>query len=70
MLVLPERERTKKGAIGVETKGVTYKIPPDLHNQISEEIRERASTMSKCTEIVIREQYATVTNKLLEIGDT
>lgn len=37
MLVLPERERTKKGAIGVETKGVTCKIPLDLHNQISEE---------------------------------
>ena len=34
MLVLPERERTKKGAIGVETKGVTCKIPLDLHNQI------------------------------------
>lgn len=31
MLVLPERERTKKGAIGVETKGVTCKIPLDLH---------------------------------------
>ena len=38
MLVLPERERTKKGAIGVETKGVTCKIPLDLHNRISEEI--------------------------------
>lgn len=30
MLVLPERERKKKGAIGVETKGVTCKIPLDL----------------------------------------
>ena len=46
MLVLPERKRTKKGAIGVETKGVTCKIPLDLHNRISEEIRETESTMS------------------------
>ena len=54
MLVLPERERTKKGAIGVETKGVTCKIPLDLHNQISEEIRETESTMSKFIEMIIR----------------
>ena len=33
MLVLPERERTKKGAIGVETKGVTCKIPLDLQKK-------------------------------------
>ena len=57
MLVLPERERTKKGAIGVETKGVTCKIPLDLHNQISEEIRETESTMSKFIEMIIREHY-------------
>ena len=35
MLVLPERERTKKGAIGVETKGVTCKIPLDLLNDFN-----------------------------------
>ena len=59
MLVLPERERTKKGAIGVETKGETCKIPLDLHNQISEEIRETESTMSKFIEMIIREHYET-----------
>lgn len=31
----------------METKGVTCKIPLDLHNMISEEIRETESTMSK-----------------------
>ena len=31
----------------METKGVTCKIPLDLHNRISEEIRETESTMSK-----------------------
>ena len=30
----------------METKGVTCKIPLDLHNRISEEIRETESTMS------------------------
>ena len=55
MLVLPERERTKKGAIGVETKGVTCKIPLDLHNRISEEMREKELTVSQYIELVIRE---------------
>ena len=31
----------------METKGVTCKIPLELHNRISEEIRETESTMSK-----------------------
>mgnify|MGYP005763266161 CR=1 FL=1 len=70
MLVLPERERTKKGAIGVETKGVTCKIPLDLHNQISEEIRETESTMSKFIEMVIREHYEKGANKVMEKGRT
>ena len=39
----------------METKGVTCKIPLDLHNRISEEIRETESTMSKFIEMVIRE---------------
>ena len=64
MLVLPERERTKKGAIGVETKGVTCKIPLDLHNQISEEIRETESTMSKFIEMIIREHYEKGANRI------
>lgn len=70
MLVLPERERTKKGAIGVETKGVTCKIPLDLHNQISEEIRETESTMSKFIEMVIREHYEKGANRIMEKGRT
>ena len=41
----------------METKGVTCKIPVDLHNQISEEIREKESTMSKFIEMIIREHY-------------
>ena len=41
----------------METKGLTCKIPLELHNQISEEIRETESTMSKFIEMVIREHY-------------
>ena len=70
MLVLPERERTKKGAIGVETKGVTCKIPLNLHNQISEEIRDTESTMSKFIEMVIREHYEKGANRIMEKGRT
>lgn len=70
MLVLPERERKKKGAIGVETKGVTCKIPLDLHNQISEEIRETESTMSKFIEMIIREHYEKGANRIMEKGRT
>ena len=70
MLVLPERERTKKGAIGVETKGVTCKIPLDLHNQISEEIKETESTMSKFIEMIIREHYEKGANRIMEKGRT
>lgn len=70
MLVLPERERTKKGAISVETKGVTCKIPLDLHNQISEEIRETERAMSKFIEMVIREHYEKGANRIMEKGRT
>ena len=41
----------------METKGLTCKIPLDLHNQISEEIRETESSMSKFIEMFIREHY-------------
>ena len=34
----------------METKGITCKIPLDLHNRISEEIRETESTISKFIE--------------------
>ena len=70
MLVLPERERTKKGAIGVETKGVTCKIPLDLHNRVSEEIRETESTISKFIEMVIMEHYEKGAVKVMEKGRT
>ena len=54
----------------METKGVTCKIPLDLHNQISEEIRETESTMSKFIEMVIREHYEKGANKIMEKGRT
>ena len=54
----------------METKGVTCKIPLELHNQISEEIRERESTMSKFIEMVIREHYEKGANKIMEKGRT
>ena len=41
----------------METKGVTCKIPLDLHNRITEEIKQNESTMSKFIEQVIREHY-------------
>ena len=41
----------------METKGLTCKIPLDLHNKISEEIREKGSTLSRFIEMVIREHY-------------
>ena len=54
----------------METKGVTCKIPLDLHNRISEEIRETESTMSKFIEMVIREHYEKGVNKTMEKGRT
>lgn len=54
----------------METKGVTCKIPLDLHNQISEEIRETESTMSKFIEMVIREHYEKEAVKVMEKGRT
>lgn len=54
----------------METKGVTCKIPLELHNQISEEIRETESTMSKFIEMVIREHYEKGANKIMEKGRT
>ena len=54
----------------METKGVTCKIPLELHNQISEEIRETESTMSKFIEMVIREHYEKGAVKVMEKGRT
>ena len=39
----------------VETKGITCKIPLDLHSRISEEMREKELTVSQYIELVIRE---------------
>ena len=39
----------------METKGITCKIPLDLHEQISEEMRESGRTVSQYTEMIIRE---------------
>lgn len=41
----------------METKGVACKIPLELHNRISEEIRETESIMSKFIERIITEHY-------------
>lgn len=41
----------------METKGVTCKIPLDLHNRINEEIKQNESTMSKFIEQIILEHY-------------
>ena len=42
----------------METKGVTCKIPLDLHNRITEEIRQNDSTMNRFIEQIILEHYA------------
>ena len=39
----------------METKGVTCKIPLDLHQRASEEMREKGMTVSQYIEMVIRE---------------
>ena len=54
----------------METKGVTCKIPLDLHNMISEEIRETESTMSKFIEMIIQEHYEKGAGKVMAKGRT
>ena len=54
----------------METKGVTCKIPLDLHNRISEEIREMESTMSKFIEMIIQEHYEKGAGKVMAKGRT
>ncbi len=41
----------------MEMKGITCKIPQDLHAKITEEIRASGSTMSKFIEMVINSYY-------------
>ncbi len=54
----------------METKGVTCKIPLELHNRISEEIRQTESTMSKFIEMVIQEHYEKGAVTVMEKGRT
>ena len=54
----------------METKGVTCKIPLELHNKISEEIRETESTMSKFIEMIITEHYEKGAVTVMEKGRT
>lgn len=54
----------------METKGITCKIPLDLHNRISEEIRETETTMSKFMEMIIQEHYAKGADKVMAKGRT
>ena len=42
----------------METKGVTCKIPLELHDRITAEIRQNESTMSKFIEQIVLEHYA------------
>ena len=54
----------------METEGVTCKIPLELHNRISEEIRETESTMSKFIEMIITEHYEKGAVTVMEKGRT
>lgn len=54
----------------METKGITCKIPLELHERISGEIRETGSTMSQFIEMVTREHYEKGANKAMEKGRT
>ena len=54
----------------METKGITCKIPLDLHNRISEEIRATESTMSKFIEMIIQEHYEKGAGKIMAKGRT
>lgn len=49
----------------METKGITCKIPLELHERISEEIRETETTMSQFIEMVIREHVEEGANKVM-----
>ena len=54
----------------METKGLTCKLPLDLHNRISEEIRETESTVSRFIEMVIREHYEKGDGRVMAKGRT
>ena len=52
----------------MELKGITCRIPLELHNRISEEIREMGSTMGQFIEMIIREHYEKGEKKMMEKG--
>ena len=54
----------------MELKGITCRIPLELHNRISGEIREMGSTMGQFIEIIIREHYEKGEKKMMEKGRT
>ena len=48
----------------MEMKGITCKIPLELHNRISDEIRETESTMGTFIEMIINEHYTKEENSM------
>ena len=69
MLVLPKGEnQLKRGEKRMELKGITCRIPLELHNRISGEIREMGSTMGQFIEMIIREHYEKGEKKMMEKG--
>ena len=48
----------------MEMKGITCKIPLELHNRISDEIRESERTMGKFIEMIINEHYTKEENNM------
>ena len=52
----------------MELKGITCRISLELHNRISEEIREMESTMGRFIEMIIREHYEKGEKKIMEKG--
>ena len=52
----------------MELKGITCRIPLELQNRISGEIREMGSTMGQFVEMIIREHYEKGEKKIMEKG--
>ena len=48
----------QKGRNQMQTKGLSCKLPLELHDRISEEIRQSGVTVSQFVEAVINEHYA------------
>ena len=54
----------------MEQKGITCRIPLELHNRISEEIKATGSAMGQFIEMIIREHYGKGEKKMMEKGRT